>query len=170
MVLSARYVGPGLLPNKMKLCLHSTAQQHHERCWLWLSLQDVQRTNHMRCLIYEALHGDLDGTKHRCSLLENVPEGLRSKNLRCSTTRNFRKYSGDQTASLGVLNRPPTRISSIHYLTDVTSRAEAQSQTLQPSHCQTRGSCTRNVVWIIIGDENHTLTGQIWMYCTSYKL
>lgn len=129
MGLSARYVGPGLLPNKMKLCLHSTAQRHHERCWLWLSLQDVQRTNHMRCSIYEALHGDLDGTNHRCRLLKNVPEGLRSKNLRCSTTRNFRKYSGDQTASLDVLNRPPTRISFFPYLTDVTSRSSVPNVT-----------------------------------------
>ena len=129
MGLSARYVGPGLLPNKMKLYLHSTAQQHHDRCWLWLSLQDMQRTNYMRCSPYEALHGDLDGTKNRCSLLENVPEGLRSKNLRCSTTRNFRKYSGDQTASLDVLNRPPTRISFFPYLTDVTSRSSVPNVT-----------------------------------------
>ena len=129
MGLSARYVGPGLLPNKMKLYLHSTAQQHHDRCWLWLSLQDVQRTNHMKCSLNEALHGDLDGTNYRCLLLENVHEELRSKNLGCSTTRNFRKYSGDHTASLDVLNRLPTRISLFPYLTDVKSRSSVPNVT-----------------------------------------
>ena len=137
---SARYVGPGLLPNKMKFYLHSTAQQHHDRCWLWLSLQDVQRANHMRCSLYEALrsknlrcsttsvHEVLRSKNLRCSTT-SVHEVLRSKNLRCSTTRSFRKYSGDQTASLDVLNRSPTRISYFPYLTDMTSRSSVPNVT-----------------------------------------
>ena len=132
MGLSARYGGPGLLLNKMELYLHSTAQQHHDRCWLRLSLRDMDNEPPMFATREGARRFASTIQNLRCSTTRNtrnVHEVLRSKNLRCSTTRSFRKYSGDQTASLDVLNRSPTRISYFPYLTDVTSRSSVPNVT-----------------------------------------